>query len=242
MKDKNSPLYNPLQANKVCIYGQLLLLDLIEHLENSCKIIQSNTDGILIKLTNYRDYDLIKNICYEWEKRTGLILEFEEFKKIFQKDVNNYILIDKDGNYKSKGRYTKKLNDLDYDLPIINKALVNYFVNEISVENTINNCNELKEFQMICKITSKYSFIMHGEEKFKEKCIRVFASKNKKDLNISKFHKQRKNLVKIPNSPENCFINNGNINKLDIIEKLDKQWYINFAKKILNDFGVCNYV
>ncbi len=40
MKDKNNDLYDPLQANRVCVYGQLLLLDLIERLEPHCKIIQ----------------------------------------------------------------------------------------------------------------------------------------------------------------------------------------------------------
>lgn len=33
MKDKNNALYDPLQANRVCVYGQLLLLDLMERLE-----------------------------------------------------------------------------------------------------------------------------------------------------------------------------------------------------------------
>ncbi|HFG9290770.1 TPA: hypothetical protein ACGI32_003875, partial [Clostridioides difficile] len=33
MKDKNNNLYDPRQANNVCVSGQLLLLDLIEKLE-----------------------------------------------------------------------------------------------------------------------------------------------------------------------------------------------------------------
>ena len=40
MKDKNNALYDPLQANRVCVYGQMLLLDLIENLEPNCQIIQ----------------------------------------------------------------------------------------------------------------------------------------------------------------------------------------------------------
>ena len=34
-------------------------------------------------------------------------LEFEEFVKVIQKDVNNYILVDAEGKYKSKGAYVK---------------------------------------------------------------------------------------------------------------------------------------
>ena len=40
MKDRNNPLYDARNCNRVCIYGQLLLLDLIEHLEPYCEIIQ----------------------------------------------------------------------------------------------------------------------------------------------------------------------------------------------------------
>lgn len=238
MKDPNNSLYDPRQANRVCIYGQLLLLDLIEHLENHCDIIQSNTDGILIKLRKYNDYDLIDDICAEWEDRTGLNLEFEEFIKVYQKDVNNYVLVDMDKNYKSKGAYVKKLNDLDYDLPIVNKAIVNYMIHNVPIENTINDCDYLKDFQMVCKITSKYSHILHGDKKLDEKCIRIFASKDKSDKGVVKIHSETNNPAKISNSPENCFIFNENINNSHVPEKLDKQWYIDLAKKRLEDFGV----
>mgnify|MGYP002508571603 CR=1 FL=1 len=67
MKDRHNALYDPRQANNVCVGGQLLLLDLIERLEDHCDIIQSNTDGILIKLRRYEDFDLIDDICWEWE-------------------------------------------------------------------------------------------------------------------------------------------------------------------------------
>ena len=39
-KDKYNKLYDPLQANNICITGQLLLTDLIEKLENHCQLIQ----------------------------------------------------------------------------------------------------------------------------------------------------------------------------------------------------------
>ena len=40
MKDKFNPLYDPRSANNVCIFGQLLLTDLIERLEGHCELIQ----------------------------------------------------------------------------------------------------------------------------------------------------------------------------------------------------------
>ena len=237
-KDKTNPLYDPLQANKVCIYGQLFLLDLMERLEAHCQIIQSNTDGVLIRLHNYDDYGLIDDICYEWEQRTGMTLEFEEFRKVYQKDVNNYIIIDAEGKYKSKGAYVKRLNPLDYDLPIVNKALVAYMVHGVPVEKTIGECTDLKEFQLVSKISGKYTAIYHGDVELKEKCIRVFASLDPADAGVKKLHAKRGNFAKLSNSPPHCFIHNEEINGVKAPEKLDKQYYIDMAYKRLQDFGV----
>jgi len=238
MKDPNNNLYDARQANRVCIYGQLLLLDLIEKLEPHCQIIQSNTDGVLIKLNKYEDYEIIDDIAYEWEQRTHLTLEFEEYRKVFQKDVNNYIIVDPEGKYKSKGAYVKKLSNLDYDLPIVNKALVDYMVKNIPIEKTINECNQLKEFQLISKISSKYTHILYGDERLKEKCIRIFASKDINDPGVQKVHATTERPAKISNSPEHCFIFNDDMKDVTTPSKLDKEWYVEMVKKRLEDFGV----
>ena len=243
LKDKNNDLFDPLMSNKVCVYGQILLLDLIEHLEPHSQIIQSNTDGVLIKMPDGMDEDewfnIIDDIAFEWEQRTGLALEFDEFRKVFQKDVNNYIVVTADGKYKSKGGYVKKLDNLDYgDFPIVNHALVEYMVHGVPVETFIHKCDDLKEFQMVTKITSKYSTILHGETPVKEKCIRVFASKNSSDAGVKKVSVRTGKPEKISNSPEHCFIFNDDMNGVRCPSKLDKDWYVEMAKKRLKDFGV----
>lgn len=242
MKDKNNALYDPLQANRVCVYGQLLILDLVEHLEPYAEIIQSNTDGVLVKMPEGQDeevwFNLIDDVAHEWEVRTGLKLEFDEYREIFQKDVNNYIILDSWGHWKSKGAYVKELSPLDYDLPIINKALVEFMVHGVSVERTVRECDDLKEFQLVSKISGKYTHILHGNRKIKEKCIRIFASKNRSDAGVQKVHATTGRPAKIPNSPEHCFIFNEEVNGVRVPEQLDKQWYINLAKKRLEDFGV----
>ena len=50
MKDETNPAYDPRNNNCMCINGQLMLLDLIEHLEviPGFELIQSNTDGLII--------------------------------------------------------------------------------------------------------------------------------------------------------------------------------------------------
>ena len=230
-KDKYNALYDPRQANNVCINGQLLLLDLIEKLEPYCKLVQSNTDGILIKC-HMKDFNIIDDLAYEWEQRTGLELEFEFFKKVHQKDVNNYIIIDKDGNYKSKGAYVKKLNPLDYDLPIVNKAVVDYFIKGVPVEKTISQCDSLIEFQKITKISSKFECALYNHRIMTEKVFRVFADKNGKQM------MKVKNGVsaKIAYVPEKCRIVNEDITEMQVPNWLDKQWYIELSKKRVNDF------
>jgi DNA polymerase len=184
-------------------------------------------------------YELIDDLAYEWEKRTGLNLEFDEYTKVFQKDVNNYIVVSADGKYKSKGAYVKKLSDLDYgDFPIVNKALVEYMVKGVPVETTINNCNSLKEFQMVTKIGGKYKHLLHGHNILNEKCVRVFASLKNTDGGLTKVSVRTGKPEKVANSPEHCFLFNDEIHDVKCPDYLDKQFYINMANKRLNDFGV----
>lgn len=234
MKNKTNPLYDPRQANNVCVNGQLLLLDLIEKVEGFCEILNSNTDGVLVKLKRAEDYDKLKAICQEWQDRTRMNLEFEEYRKFIVKDVNSYILIDKHGNYKSKGAYVKKLNDLDYNLPIVNEAVVNYFVRNIPVEQTVNSCHELKKFQQIVKVTGNYDHAVHGCKMLTGKTFRVFASNSFSDRGIFKVKKGRPE--KFAELSTNIFIVNGDVNSLNIPDKLDKQFYIDLAKKRVKQF------
>lgn len=236
MKDKTNPLYDPLQANRVCVYGQLLLLDLIEKLEPHAEIIQSNTDGILIKMRRYEDFDLIDDIAYEWEQRTHLKLEFEEYTKVFQKDVNNYILVAADGSYKSKGAYVKKLSRLDNDLPIVNKALVDYMVRNIPIEQTIGEAKNLMDFQMIARASSKYKGLMLGEKMLDVKTARVFATKEC-GKGLTKISKRTGKPEKVANAPPNCKLINDDVHDVPVPNWLDKNFYIQLAKKRLQDFG-----
>lgn len=241
MKQKSSALYDPMSNNSICINGQLLLLDLVEHIEPYCELIQNNTDGIIVKLKDYEhDFDVLDDVVYEWEQRTGMKMDFDTYiGTIYQKDVNNYLLIDrKTGVVKAKGGYVMKLNDLSYDLPIINKALVDYMIHGIPVRRTIMECQDLREFQLVSRISSKYTHILYGDKPIKEKCIRVFASNNPADPGVKKVHAVRKTTAKLTNSPEHCFIFNDDVKGVPVPDKLDRQWYIDFANKRLSDFGV----
>lgn len=239
LKQSISTLYDPASNNAICINGQLLLLDLVERLEPYCDLIQNNTDGIIIRLRDYSDFEKIDDIVYEWEQRTGMKMDFDEFRgEIFQKDVNNYLIVDREtGATKRKGAYVKGLSRLDYDLPIINDALVNYMVDGTPVEDTVNQCDDLIKFQKIVVLSSKYEYVKHNGTKYKYKCYRVFASRDKMDGQIYKC-RTGSNPAKFGNTPEHCFIDNFNVNGKKTPDKLDRGWYIELAKKRLRQFGV----
>ena len=239
-KDKMSLAYDPRQANNVCINGQLLLVDLIDKLEaiEGFELIQSNTDGLIIKIPDTdKHFNQLDDICFEWEQRTGMGLGFDFIDEIWQKDVNNYIFRDVDGKLERKGGYVKELSDLDNNLPIVNTAIVNYVTKGISPETTILFCDDLKQFQMICKISSKYKCLIHNGKPLTEKCVRVFASKNN-DGGLYKLHQNKTKPDKFPSTPENCFIVNDDVNNMSVPAKLDRQFYINMAKERLSGYGI----
>ena len=245
-KDKFNALYDPRQANMVCVNGQLMLIDLMHKLvrDVGAEIIQSNTDGVLIRMPNSFDggpdafYDRVDDVAYEWEHRTGMGLEFDEFTRVYQKDVNNYVLVAADGSMKTKGAYVKKLGPLDYDLAVVNKALVEYMVHGVPVEDTIAADDDLIDYQRVVKVSGKYKYGVHGHERLTDKCFRVFASTRESDGMIGRVKAGKAKPEKFGNTSEHSFIDNGDVHGKKCPDYLDKAWYIQLAKTRLAQFGV----
>ena len=149
--------------------------------------------------------------------------------------MNNYIIVDKNGKYKSKGAYVKKLNALDFDCAILNEAVINYFVKGVPVEETILNCNELIKFQKIVKVSSGYDYALHGINRLNDRTLRVFASKDLLDGGVYKV-KKGGNPEKFADTSTNCFIINDDIKNMGVPEKLDRDFYLNMAKRRISQF------
>lgn len=235
-KDPQNKAYDPRNANLVCINGQLMLLDLIEHLQavDSFELIQSNTDGLIIKI-HRRDFDRVDDICYEWESRCNMELEFDYISEIWQGDVNNYVFKQFDGKIERKGAYVKELSSMDNDLPIVNKAILDLMLKDIPIEQTINECDELVLFQKICKLTSNYSYVTWNNKKYYNKCYRVFASNSSFDGPVKKI-KEDGRADKFATTSVNSFIENGDLTGVKVPMRLDKDWYIEEAKKRAEKF------
>ena len=273
MKDKTNPAYDARNNNSMCINGQLMLLDLIEHLEvvPGFQLIQSNTDGLIISIPDTDEaFYAIDDICYEWEERCStdlcsIKLGLDVVKEIYQKDVNNYLWIDQDGGVERKGGYVKALSPIDYDLPILNKALVEFMVNKVPVEQTINECSDLIEFQKIAKLSDLFEWVEHeygnatevpkftnagkrsgkmlvydDVRKYTNKSYRIFASKDPKAGRLLTCRKKdgKTERKKFGTTPDKCFIYNESVVGVKCPEELDREWYIAEAKKRLKQFGL----
>ena len=242
--NKYNDLYDPLMGRSVCITGQLFLLELSQHLIAECstlRIVQLNTDGIMVSF-NESDYTKVLAITKEWEQRTRFELEEDRIKRIVQKDVNNYVEIPYEGKPKIKGGYLVRgiapagAFNVNNNATIVAKAIVDYFTKGTEVETTIGECTDIFQFQLIAKAGSKYKEAYHlvdGKQEPVQKVNRVYASKDFRYGKLYKVKAENDSTAKIESLPEHCIIDNDN--KLTI-EGVDKSWYIELAKKRINDF------
>lgn len=237
-------LYDPLMGRSVCISGQLYLLELAEHCYQEIeglRIVQLNTDGIMVECDK-KDYDTLTAICAEWQSRTGFDLEEDTVIKIAQKDVNNYIEVQPDGKAKAKGGYLVKgiapagAFNINNSCVIVATALKEFFLNGTPVEETINGCTDIFQFQLIAKAGAKYKEAYHLVDGVKEpvqKVNRVYATADERYGKLFKVKAETDATAKIEMLPEHCIIDNDN--HLSIGD-VDRTFYIEMAKKRINDF------
>ena len=255
-------LYDPLMGRSVCITGQLLLLELTNHLLAECptlKVIQLNTDGIMVSFDN-SDEPKWQEITKEWEERTGFELEEDFIRKIVQKDVNNYIEIPVKGEPKLKGgalvRGILTNGNVDFtqygllqwnnlaggawkinnDAVVISNAIQEYFINGTDPEQTIKRDHEILHFQIISKVGSKYKScyqVIDGEKVPVQKVNRVYAVDDMYYGTIYKTHAKTGRDAKVGGLPEHCLVDNENHL---VVGSIDKEWYIRQARKYIRDF------
>ena len=239
-------LYDPLMARSVCISGQLFLLELTEHLVRECptlKVIQLNTDGIMVSFDN-TDEPKWQEITQEWQDRTGFELEEDFIRKIVQKDVNNYIEVPMDekkdpkvkGGQLVRGIAPAGAFNINNNAVIVSKAILDYFVKGIDPKETIYAGENILDFQLIAKASSKYSvvYIKIGNGfYYAQRCNRVYATKDRHMGTLYKVHAETGKPAKIAGLPAHCVIDNKNQITLD---QIDRDWYVKLAKKYINDF------
>ena len=162
-QNEYSWLYDPVAVMKIRINGQLLLLMLTEMLlKAGAKLKQLNTDGILYIIDKNVDY---QTILKQWEEKTKLTLETEEYESFYQFAINDYLaigtgykethdpkLIKQKGLFIDSVKLGKGMQPM-----IIPEALNRYFADGIPVEQTIRECRDLNKFITYQKTDKKFS-------------------------------------------------------------------------------------
>jgi hypothetical protein len=144
----------------VTINGQMFLLMLIEQFEdNGIEVISANTDGVTCKVHKDKE-QLYYDICKKWEGYTGFELEYAYYNKYVRRDVNNYIVQTKDGKVKEKGVFLRTQEiEKGYRTMIIPKALYEYFINNVPIEDTIYNSTNIFDFIKSQKVGYQYKSV-----------------------------------------------------------------------------------
>ena len=140
------------------------------------------------------------------------------------------------GGYLVKGISTVGAFNINNSCCIVATALKEYFVNGTPVEETINGCDDIFQFQIVAKAGAKYREAYHIVDGVKEpvqKVNRVYATADERYGKLFKVKAEDDSTAKIEMLPEHCIIDNDN--HLSISD-VDKTFYIEMAKKRVNDF------
>lgn len=261
MLNQHNDLADRKAGRSVCISNQLAMTMLIVQLARECEsidFININTDGIMFTIDR-KEVELSEAIIKAWSEVTKFDMERDDFVKVIQKDVNNYIGITPDGKFKTKGGYVSLYNGGNFktnSLSIVDKAIVENLVNGVDPEQTIRECKDVFAFQNIVKTGGTYEGSYHyvnGELTPVQKVNRVYAVKDHNYGAVVKrkwvTHKNKKDkatgkMVPIPidpywqedtisECPEHCFIDNENVLTVD---DLDLDYYIDIAKKRIDKY------
>lgn len=260
--NKYTDFYDPEVGSLITITGQLFLVDLLEKLEGKVKLIQSNTDGIIVKpLQNSSEEEVLEEVD-KWCKRTGFVIKPKHIKELWQRDVNCYCYIGVEepwnchgdafsGSWEMEAPVRNELYSIK-ESAIIGTALLNYFLYSIPIEETVKKHKDnLLYFQYICKKLS-YDYCSYETSDITGKVIkadqvadinRAFAKKYDGTISMIYKYKTRNGKTvrsKIPNMPDNVFIYNNEILSKDTVSKIsqsiDYDYYVDRAKKRITEF------
>lgn len=243
-------LYDPRNQFLVCATGQLIMTNMYELIKGKAQFIQSNTDAHAYIPNSEADDKAIDDALDEFANKIGLTLDKDIFREIWQKDVNSYIAVQPNGKVKIKGAIGLT-GGLKISKAIVSNAFINYLVSGKDYKEFINECNELRQFQIITKTGWTFDRTVvrdsEGNEYEAQKVNRVFAVKDASkavelfkvkegkvlDSEIDEFKDNLSYTKGLPNAPEYYTISNEAIGEGITIDEIDKQYYIDQVEDTL---------
>jgi hypothetical protein len=239
-------------CTKVCRVGQIFLASLackIVKTINGAKVIQSNTDGILLYCRR-KDLPKVKELMKEWTDVSGINMEDDYVDKIWQRDVNNYLLVTDKGKIKRKGGWlVETWKRPGYVMVgtlcayVCTKAVTEYLLNGTDIVQSIVKNTDITDFTMTCKKGPSYSKVVQrlsdGTEIDLFKCNRVIATTDTSTGKIYKIKKYKDKLsyTQMPNIPDHCMLVNKSLDSYNFSEiksKIDYMYYIQRCADLLD--------
>lgn len=230
----------------VTLNGQLYLLELAEEYElNGITVVSANTDGLLCKIPKdlYSKYEEISN---NWCKKHRFNLEFATYKDYYRRNVNSYLAIIVDNEIKVKNDFVYDLeNDPDhlikgFDSKIIPYALVEYYVNNTPVRDTVMNCKDIYWFCKSQKVGDQFNTMFY----YVDKNTGLICTKKLQKTNRYYVSKTGGSIIKQDSKNRKINVLKGqNITLLNMYFNVDKfedyninyAYYINECNKIINE-------
>ena len=245
------PLFDPYMRSRCCRLGQIFLAALASKLVknvNGLTVIQTNTDGILAYFRR-KDIDKVRQITAEWSSISGINIEEDFVSKIWQRDVNNYLLVKANGKVKNKGLWLldtwkkKGVRVGPLNAFVSQKAVQNYLLTGADIVESIVANKNLEDFAMTCKKGRSYKGVIQrlsdGTEINLFKCNRVIATK---DASVGKIFKYKTlngkiSYTQMTGVPEHCKLLNYDLASYDfntLKPEIDYMFYIERCANLLD--------
>jgi hypothetical protein len=216
---------------QVTLGGQLALLMLIEAMEDAgIPVISANTDGIVMACPVERKADL-DGIIAAWEVISGLTTEETEYARTNSRDVNNYLALTLDGEFKQKGVLAfvgSKKSELEKNPTnyVCVDAVMALLRDDTPIADTIYGCDDVRRFLTVRAV--KGGAVYGGE--FLGKAVRWHYA-----LGETRHISYHTNGNMVPRST-------GARPMMELADSvpldLDYEWYVREANSILADIGV----
>lgn len=249
------PMYDPYMRTCVCRIGELILIAIANYLYKvvpGLRIIQSNTDGILLYCRR-SSVELVKTLVAKSSEITGMEFDLDEVVKIWQRDVNNYLMVELEKGkevVKNRGDWLKceirkagSVRISPLKAFVCAKAAIQWLLNRNDVEESIESCTNLLDFAITCKKGPTFEKVVQrmfdGSEVDCYKSNRLIAVR---DPSVGKLYKMkhRGDIIQynaMPDTPDHCHLINDDISKykwFQIKSKLDYDYYIRRAQNLLD--------
>ena len=234
-------LFDRFAQMQVTINGQLMVMMVVEALElDGIHVVSANTDGIIVKLPKDKEEDF-KRITDDWCAQNKLGADSERYKLFVTRDINNYFDIQSNDKVEYKGGLDPKqyLKDLKkgYDMPVVAKAVFEYFAHGTPVMETLRNHKDILDFCKTQNVGKQFEVVYQKVEN--GKVIDVHSQRH------VRFYVSTKGVIIMKenvNSNQRSVLASGKpviiLNKLDdkdiSLRNIDYKYYYEEAYKIIN--------